>query len=765
MQANLSYEDLKRRLLELEQLLTHAEERYIRLVENLSEEYIFYSRDKSGMITYISPSVEKVLGYSPEEASRNYKEFLTNHAMNKTALEHLELSFQGMAQPPYLNELYHRDGSTRICYNSEIPILDESNNVVAVEGIARDVTETIRTEKDLITQKERFRLLVETIEEVFWIHDLKKDNLLYVSPNYETIYKRPCETLYANPGSFLKVIHPEDVERVKHAYKQIARGKGIDMEYRILHPEGSITWIWSRSFILPDEKKRPSLSIGTSMDITERKNNEHEKTLLAAIVENTIDHAVIKDLDLKIIASNKANYIAAGKKKMEDVLGKTDIDLYGDHEHVRQYMEDDRKALKMKKGETLVNEQLFIYPDGSEIHSLVKKFPVFDEQNQIVGVASISRDITNYKQALDDLHDSETRYRLLVENQNEGIGLLDEELKFIFANPSAEIIFGMEKGKIKGKSLIQFLPKDLKKTIKNQFPGTVANDKKSIELEIILPSGETRLLDISISPQMRDDKFMGYFSVFRDVTDWKRAENDLISSEHILREANAAKDKFFSIIAHDLKNPFNSIRGFADLLIRNYSEYDKEEVLTFITMIRDASKQAYNLLENLLHWSRAQTGRIKFDAKDIDIFELVEETMLFLESNAKEKNIQLVNNVNKNTHAFCDPNMIGTAIRNLISNGIKFTRPAGKVTVSAKPKGKSLEVSIADTGVGIDEKNADKLFRIDTSFSTSGTANEEGTGLGLILCKEFIEINNGKLSYKSKPGKGTTFVINLPRTI
>lgn len=764
MQANLSYEDLKRRMLELEQLLSHAEERYIRLVENLSEEYVFYSRDKRGSITYISPSVEKVLGYSPEEASRSYKEFLTNHAMNKKALDVLELSHQGLTQPPYLNELYHRDGTTRICYNSEIPVLDENNNVVAVEGIARDVTDTIKAEKDLITQKERFRLLVETIEEVFWIHDLKKDKLLYVSPNYETIYKRPTKTLYANPGSFLKVIHPEDVEQVKHAYKQIAKGKGINMEYRILHPDSSITWIWSRSFILPDEKKRSSLSIGTSMDITERKNAEHEKTLLAAIVENTIDHAVIKDLDLKIIASNKANYIAAGKKKMEDVLGKTDIDLYGDHEHVRQYMEDDRKALKMKKGDTLVNEQLFVYPDGREIHSLVKKFPVYNEQNQIIGVAGISRDITNYKQALADLHDSESRYRLLVENQNEGIGLLDNELKFIFTNPSAELIFGMEKGKINGKFLTQFLRKDLRKTIKNQFPEIGNNDKKNLELEIVQPSGETRLLDITINPQFRDDSFIGFFTVFRDITEWKKAEHNLISSEHILREANAAKDKFFSIIAHDLKNPFNSIQGFSDLLIKHYSSYDTDEVLTFIKMIRDASKQAYNLLENLLHWSRAQTGRIKFDANDTDIYELVEQTILLLEGTAKEKNIHLVNNVNKDTHAFCDPNMISTVIRNLVSNGIKFTRPTGKVTVTAKPKGKLLEVCVSDSGIGIDEMNAKKLFRIDSSFSTSGTANEEGTGLGLILCKEFTEINNGTLAFKSKPGKGTTFIITLPRT-
>jgi two-component system sensor histidine kinase/response regulator len=762
IQANLSYDELKRRALELEQLLTHAEERYTRLVENLSEEYVFYSRDKSGMITYISPSVEKVLGYSPEEASRNYKEFLTDHAMNKQALEHLELSLQGIAQPPYLNELYHRDGTTRIFYNSEIPILDKNNKVVAIEGIARDVTDTLKTEKDLIEQKERFRLLVETIEEVFWIHDLKKDKLLYVSPNYEKIYRRPCETLYANPGSFLKMIHHEDVERVKQAYKQIARGKGIDLEYRLLHPDGSITWIWSRSFIFPDEKKRPSLSIGTSLDVTERKNTEHEKTMLAAIVENTEDHAAIKDPDLRIIASNKANYLAAGKKKMEDILGKTDIELYGDHPHVRQYMEDDRKALKMKKGQTLVNEQLFIYPGDRKTHSLVKKFPVFNEKDQLLGVASISRDISNYKQALADLHESESRYRLLVENQNEGIGLLDKELNFIFANPSAENIFGVEKGKINGNSLIQFLPKDMRKTIRKQFPEIGEDKKKNLELEIVQHTGSKRLMDITISPHFRDDSFLGFFTVFRDITDWKKAENDLKSSERILREANAAKDKFFSIIAHDLKNPFHSIQGFADLLIKHYSSYDQEEVLTIIKMIRDASRQAYNILENLLHWSRAQTGRIRFEAVETDINELVDQTMLLMESSAKEKNISLINQVNKGTHAFCDPKMISTVIRNLISNGIKFTRPTGKVTVSAKPKGKSLEIYVSDNGAGIEEENAKKLFHIDSSFSTSGTANEEGTGLGLILCKEFAEINNGTLTFTSKPGKGTTFVISLP---
>ena len=748
----------------LYEALHSREEKFNRLIENLGSEYIFYTHDTTGMTTYISPSVKKLLGYSQEEAQRNFREFLTDADINRKALVYSELSIKGIKQPSFTSKMYHRDGSTRIFYNTEIPVLDESGKVVAVEGMARDITEEINSEKQLKQQKELFRLLVETIEEVFWIFDLKLDKLLYISPKYEKVYGKPIESLYAKPGSFLKTVYTEDILRVKKAYQQIEKGKGFDLEYRIKTPDGNLRWIWSRSFVIKDDKKKPHLVLGTAFEITERKKVQLDKNLLAAIVENTEDHAVIKDKDLRIIASNKANTLAAGKKKPEELIGKTDIEVYGNHPHVRQYVEDDRKALLLKKGETLVNEQIFVYPDGRTIHSLVKKFPVFDDKNKLIAIASISRDITDYKKALQNLSESEKRFRFLIENQAEGIGILDAQNRFTFINPGTEKIFGTEKGKMINKPLQQFVSREMGKVITDNLKELNTSDAVSFEISVNKSDADSSTILITATSLRHDEKKTGTFLVLNDITSWKQTEETLMKSEKELRELNAEKDKFFSIIAHDLKNPFHSILNFSDLLLRHYSTYDKEEVLTFIKMIHESSTQAFNLLDNLLHWSRAKTGKMNLKPAAVDLYDIITKNINLLEVAAVGKNIRVTHSVKPKTLVLCDENMLSTIIRNLISNAIKFTRPTGKITINNREKSNTHEIAVTDTGVGIKEVDLGKLFRIDIHYTTTGTANEEGTGLGLVLCREFVNLNNGSIRVISKPGKGSTFFVELPKS-
>ena len=650
-----------------------------------------------------------------------------------------------------MNELYHIDGTTRIFYNTELPIYDDHGRVTGVEGIAHDVTKKYAAEEELRKQDEILKLLVDTIEEVFWIHDLKADQLLYISSKYELVFGRTTESLYQNPGSFLKSIHKDDREYVKRAYKKMGKGTGMDMEYRIIDPSGNEKQIWTRSFIIRDDRNKPSLSIGTAQDITERKKSQHEKDLLAAIVENVEDHAVIKDTDLKVIASNRANTTAAGKKTADQLIGKTDLEIYGDFDHVRQYMEDDRKAMKLKHGETLVSDQVFVYPDGRKIHSLVKKFPVYDEQNKLIAVASISRDVTDYKNTLEELYRSEHKYRLLIENQGEGIGMVNPDDQFILVNPKAEEIFGVAPGKLLGKTVFDFLSPENRKFIRDQTNLRKNGAENTYELEIIRPDKQKRTDPRYCTPQYEEGEFSGSFAVFRDMTEWKT------------QESKSANDKFIDIIAHDLKNPLSSIMGFTDLLMKDYSSYDQEEVLTFVKMIHGASRQAQNLLNNLLDWSRSQTGRIRFEPGDIDLSQVVESVFKLYRLNAHEKNLQLDNRVSKGSMAYGDQNMVSTIVRNLISNAIKFTRPGGRITVSSKSSRNEIHIRVADTGIGIPEDLTEKLFRINEQVTRTGTANEEGTGLGLILSMEFAGKNNGTLSVKSKPGKGSTFSLRLPR--
>jgi PAS domain S-box-containing protein len=747
---------------EMEESLRLSEEKYKRLVESLSDEYIFYAHDADGMITYLSPSITRVLGYSSDEAMRNYKEFYTDHVMNEEAIKCQEQSLMGNIQSHFTNELYHRDGTVRVFNNTELPIYNVEGEIIGVEGIAQNITERVEAEKELRNQQEIFMLLEKTIEEVFWVHDLKTDKLMYISPRYREIFGRSTNSLYHNPGSFLKAVHPDDVEFVIKEYKKISKGKGLDLEYRVVLPGDIERLIWSRSFVLLDERNRASLSIGTALDITDRTKVQREKNFLAAIVENLEDHAVIKDTTLRIIASNPANYKAAGLKSAEQLIGKTDLEIYGDFEHVRQYLDDDQKALKLKKGETLVKDQVFVYPDGKKIHSLVKKFPVYDEKNNLIAVASLSRDVTDYKNTLSELYESEEKYRLLINNQGEGIGMVDPDDTFLFANPKAEEIFDVPAGKLVGRSLFDFVDKNNRVFIEEETEKRRAGEKGNYELEIKQGGGKKRLILVTTTPQYQEDQFKGTFAVFRDITDWRTTEESLRKSERELREANAAKDKFFSIIAHDLRIPFNSILGFSDLLIKDYSGYDKDEVLTFIRMINEASRQAHNLLENLLNWSRAQTGRINIEPTGIDIHEAVVSIFQLYEGSARDKNLVMTNKVKPGTLAYGDANMIPTVLRNLVSNAIKFTRPRGTVTVNAKNIRNYTEIAVIDNGIGIPADLIDKLFRIEENVTRSGTANEEGTGLGLVLSKEFVEKNNGTIRVSSKPGKGSSFTIRLP---
>ena len=736
-----------KREIELRQL----EEKYKRLVEHLNDEYIFYVHDRAGMITYISPSVTKILGYTQEESMRDFREFLTDHEMNQLARDLSMGSLKGVVQPPFMSELYHIDGSTRIFYNTELPIRDEQGRVTGVEGIAHDVTTKYAAEEEMRKQDEILKLMVDTIEEVFWIHDLKADQLLFISSKYEKVYGQPVKNLYKNPGSFLKLVHPEDREFVKKAYKKIEKGTGLDMEYRIIDPAGHEKQIWTRSFVILDDRKKPSLSIGTALDITERKKSQQEKDLLAAIVENVEDHAVIKDTSLRVIATNRANTAAAGKKRAEQLIGKTDLEIYGDFDHVRQYMEDDRRAMKLKPGETLVNDQVFVYPDGRKIHSLVKKFPVYDIHNKLIAVASISRDVTDYKKTLEELYRSEKKYRLLIENQGEGIGMVNPEEQFIFVNPKAEEIFGVARGKLVGRSLFDFLSPQNRKFIREQSGLRKTGSENTYELEIIRPDKEKKTLLVTAKPQYEDEAFSGTFAVFADITRYKR------------QESRSATDKFISIIAHDLKNPLGSIVGFSDLLMRDYDNYDADEVRTFVKLIQDASLQAQDLLNNLLDWSRTQAGRMKFEPTGIDVRELVDAVFRLNQLNAYEKNLNLQNTVPDGTMVYGDPNMIQTIIRNLVSNAIKFTKPKGRVTVSTGSSRNDIQVLVTDNGIGIPEELIARLFRIDEQVTRTGTANEEGTGLGLILSMEFARKNNGTITVRSKPGKGSTFTLQLPR--
>lgn len=236
---------------------------------------------------------------------------------------------------------------------------------------------------------------------------------------------------------------------------------------------------------------------------------------------------------------------------------------------------------------------------------------------------------------------------------------------------------------------------------------------------------------------------------------------EIASQRDELEELNKTKDKFFSIISHDLKNPLNAMIGFADLLNRSYDTLPDEKKKRFVSIIFSSSKSLFALLENLLHWSRSQSGTIAFSPKQIPADAIIKETMLTLEQHAAKKGIALNYTPQARTLVYADENMLKTVVRNILSNAIKFTPFNGKITISVTETEEIIGIRIQDTGVGMTPEQLEALFKIGKNNSTKGTDSETGTGLGMVLCKEFIDRHKGKIWAESKKNEGSTFFVEL----
>jgi signal transduction histidine kinase len=242
----------------------------------------------------------------------------------------------------------------------------------------------------------------------------------------------------------------------------------------------------------------------------------------------------------------------------------------------------------------------------------------------------------------------------------------------------------------------------------------------------------------------------------------KKLETQVTERTKALQELNATKDKFFSIIAHDLKNSLQVQLSGSRLLSERIKNIDKKMIVIIGEELKTNTENLFALLENLLHWSRIQTGRIEHHPAKVELQELVDESLRLHKGNAREKGVRLDAEVEKGVFVYADKYMINSVIQNLISNAVKFTKKRGKVEIASKVTNGDVQIAVVDTGVGMKEDDIKKLFRIDEHHTTLGTADEKGSGLGLILCKEFVEKNRGKIWIKSNWGEGTTVYFTLP---
>ena len=330
-----------------------------------------------------------------------------------------------------------------------------------------------------------------------------------------------------------------------------------------------------------------------------------------------------------------------------------------------------------------------------------------------------------------------------------------------YAGEKAELIYGVFCETVIGKQDKLLIPDARKNPIWKDNLEIDLNMISYLGFPVNYPDGE-----VFGTVCVHDNKENNYSEVYKDLMDKMRQqiENDLelLVSNQQLKELNATKDKFFSIIGHDLKNPFNSLIGMSSLLINNADKYSPEKIRRFAQQMHDTSKNAYNLLENLLQWARVQRGEMEPDLKKVDPAEMIREITEQTEPIANSKNINLQTSPEVHFPVLADREMLKTTLRNLMTNALKYTYSGGTVTITTQKNEEYLQFTVSDTGIGIPAEYLDRLFEIDCNLSQEGTGKEKGTGLGLILCKEFVEKQDGTIWVESEEGKGSDFHFTIP---
>jgi PAS domain S-box-containing protein len=390
--------------------------------------------------------------------------------------------------------------------------------------------------------------------------------------------------------------------------------------------------------------------------------------------------------------------------------------------------------------------------------------PENSKPSRIIGSATDITERKNYEEAL---RKSEEKFRKIFESSGIGIATLAPDGHFTKVNSSFCDILGYNETELVGMNFRNIThPGDIEKSIDltKELLKNESLEGVSIEKRYLHKSRQIvwALTTISLIRD-QNNKVQFFIAQVQDITKRKKFEEQLIKYTEELKLLNAAKDKFFSIISHDLRSPFNSLLGLTEYISQSYDEMTPQDIKSSISSIYNSSKQVYGLILNLLEWSMIQSGRVTVDKSVINLKELGNEIKNLYEETAKQKQLKLSININEEIFVYADKYMIDTIIRNFVSNSIKFTNPGGNIIVKGIINGDNAEVSVTDTGIGINTENQKNLFRIDEQFRRDGTANEKGTGLGLILCKEFIEKNNGVLWVESEEGKGSRFSFTVPR--
>ncbi|MEA3505497.1 MAG: response regulator [Bacteroidota bacterium] len=354
------------------------------------------------------------------------------------------------------------------------------------------------------------------------------------------------------------------------------------------------------------------------------------------------------------------------------------------------------------------------------------------------------------------LQESETTFKNLYNTSSEAIYIQNYKKEFIDVNQGVVDMFGYKKGEFIGKTpeFISAPNKNDFEKIDTFFDKALNGKPQQFKFWGKRKNGEIflKLVKLSLSEYFGEKVILTFSS---DITEQEKAEE-------LLKKENNFKTTLISILSHDLRSPFNSILGFSDLIADAFDEFEEKEIIDMARNITKTSRNTLELITNLLEWSRIEANRYDTDPQKINLEKIINTEIELLESNILAKKITLSTKIINNTFAYADKKMISTVVRNLLSNAIKFTPIQGNINITIRTIGFITEFIIEDSGIGIKAKDVNKLFGKRLGFTTAGTNKEKGSGLGLVICKEFVEKNNGEITVESTFGKGSKFIVKLP---
>ena len=737
------------------------------LIEN-SKDAISLS-DADLIIKYISPAITDILGYSPEELIGTSSTLMMHPTEITEKVNIRQKIAPGSTEHMQLRAI-HKDGSWRWLSISITNHLDDPAIKAMVTNI-RDITEQIDMKAQLDKSNEDLRKLFNTIDEVLYSVVIDGYRLTQMSDACLKVSGYPVEDFFENKNLWFEVILPEDRHVPAEVGLQLDKGLTATGQYRIRHKDGNIRWIEATLVPTLDEHGTLIRMDGVNRDVTDKKNAEeallHSEGRYRALIENNKEGIALTGPDRKF------TYISPQIKDLfgyepEELIDSHPLDMYHPDDHVKIFtfvesIADDKPhtieglRIRCKDGSWKWIELTFSNQfDNPSVNAMVCNF----------------RDITDKKLAAEALIDSEKRFRTLIENNKEGIGLTDNLSRFIYVSPSTMGILGYSPEELMGSNAFDLyhpddlpLMKELAIGIREAF-GTYS----TATVRIRHKDGTWRWIELTANNQLDDHAVRAIVTNFRDVTERKKAAEELESLNQSLEkkvqertiqleESNKALESFSYMAAHDLQAPLRILSGYASILKNEYYSDLNEDARDLLGTIVLKTKHMSQLVSDLLGFSRASHMMMREDEVDFDEMARSIADQISLSGGISGRAEIVIQKLGSHR---CDASLMSQVWANLISNAMKYSskKENPRIEIGQTKSDDETIFYIKDNGTGFDMQYAEQLFDV---FKRLHSANEyEGNGVGLALVKQVITRHKGRIWVEAIPQEGATFYFSLP---